>query len=219
MRRAIRRFLIASWCLLTLLLALGIGAMWTRSLSVADWWQCHETSEIANTWRAWDLVGGRSGIYVSKQLFVFERPGHALEYAQNLNRLNGFGHHTSGPQPNPYAGGSVWNRMGFGIVREPLHYDPFSSDRYQYSFEHGHVPYWFLLLVLFGAGSPPLVGLYRRRRQARRARSNRCIACGYDLRASPDRCPECGTVAAGLGANPPVPLPATHPSSPGSACS
>ncbi|HEY7118297.1 MAG TPA: hypothetical protein VH475_17040 [Tepidisphaeraceae bacterium] len=53
------------------------------------------------------------------------------------------------------------------------------------------VPYW-LLLVVFGA--PAVIRLLSRghRRRAARVAAGLCPACGYDLRATPQRCPECG---------------------------
>ena len=38
----------------------------------------------------------------------------------------------------------------------------------------------------------PAVWLWRRRRVRRRLRAGVCPACGYDVRATPGRCPECG---------------------------
>ena len=54
-------------------------------------------------------------------------------------------------------------------------------------------PYWFpiLLTSLF----PSIWFIARRRRRLIRSRRQMglCLKCGYDLRASKDRCPECGT--------------------------
>jgi hypothetical protein len=42
---------------------------------------------------------------------------------------------------------------------------------------------------------PPLLRLFALHRQRGRLRAaGLCPACGYDLRATPERCPECGTV-------------------------
>lgn len=51
------------------------------------------------------------------------------------------------------------------------------------------VPYWFLLVLLL---SPVWVRL---KRALKRRAPGICVCCGYDLRATPDRCPECGAVA------------------------
>lgn len=51
------------------------------------------------------------------------------------------------------------------------------------------VPLWFIVLLL---QIPTLFCLRAWRRERRLIRNNCCPACGYDLRASPDRCPECG---------------------------
>ncbi len=53
------------------------------------------------------------------------------------------------------------------------------------------IPFWILML---GTLTPPLFD-WRHRRIAWKMRQLRqCQTCGYDLRATPDRCPECGTM-------------------------
>jgi hypothetical protein len=49
------------------------------------------------------------------------------------------------------------------------------------------VPYWFIVLLSASA----CVWAWRRKQASRDG--NLCPTCGYDLRASPGRCPECGT--------------------------
>lgn len=51
------------------------------------------------------------------------------------------------------------------------------------------VPYGFLLL---GWGLFPALWLRAGHRAYRRRRLGQCLRCGYDLRESKDRCPECG---------------------------
>lgn len=58
------------------------------------------------------------------------------------------------------------------------------------------VPMWLPALTTALAVIP----LVRRVRREKRRRGGLCLRCGYDLRASPDRCPECGEVPGGAAA-------------------
>lgn len=56
------------------------------------------------------------------------------------------------------------------------------------------VPYWAAVLsTAAAAGAFALAA----RRLRMKGQAGTCAACGYDLRATPDRCPECGAVASG----------------------
>jgi hypothetical protein len=55
------------------------------------------------------------------------------------------------------------------------------------------VPHWLPALL---AAIACWLSLRRWRRQQMRLRENCCAKCGYDLRATPERCPECGTAVA-----------------------
>jgi hypothetical protein len=54
------------------------------------------------------------------------------------------------------------------------------------------VPLW-TVAALFAAAA--IATRLLARRTGRRVADGHCVGCGYDLRATPGRCPECGTVA------------------------
>jgi hypothetical protein len=85
--------------------------------------------------------------------------------------------------------GLVWQRSGvpaWQVLRES-HKPVWAT-----SWENDSIllPFWFL------TSSFAMLSLLCARRDLRqryRAWRQQCLACGYDLRASPGRCPECGT--------------------------
>ncbi len=52
------------------------------------------------------------------------------------------------------------------------------------------IPLWLIELLSASFIALPILSWARARR---RVKSNHCHVCGYDLRATPERCPECGT--------------------------
>jgi len=51
------------------------------------------------------------------------------------------------------------------------------------------VPFWLFAAI---SAIPPLLALRRKLHERRCRKLARCPSCGYDLRATPDTCPECG---------------------------
>jgi hypothetical protein len=75
---------------------------------------------------------------------------------------------------------------------------------YRFSFSYSSASSWAVyatiplwgVVVLFQLA--PTVYLARAWRSRRLRAKGRCVVCGYDLRASPDRCPECGAPRPGV---------------------
>jgi hypothetical protein len=86
---------------------------------------------------------------------------------------------------------SFWNGVGFDV------YDQVTVGRGGAWMDWGIVvPDWLLLLLLAIA---PAASLRRRlalRQSRRRITMGLCVGCGYDLRGTPVRCPECGAAPA-----------------------
>ena len=69
---------------------------------------------------------------------------------------------------------------------------PFRRWTWAYGSRIAVVPHWLPTLAL------ALPAAWLTRRWRRRPAPGLCRACGYDLRATPERCPECGAAAARL---------------------
>ncbi len=80
--------------------------------------------------------------------------------------------------------GNGWRRLGFQHISGRLRD---GSVAHQFS-----LPHYAIAMV---AAFLPAMWVLRQFRSRRRRLGGLCSVCGYDLRASPERCPECGTKA------------------------
>jgi hypothetical protein len=78
------------------------------------------------------------------------------------------------------TGHSWWNKLGFSVS--------LGDDGATPTITFPHWAACAISLVL------PAIWGWKRHRRRTRTKQGCCAACGYDLRATPDRCPECGTV-------------------------
>jgi len=176
-KRFLRKFLNRlSWLLLILVILI-----WLRSRIVADEWILGRNGYASDGTLIRRLVTVRaSGNYlqisfghISSLLFDAVSPGE-----------DGFHHLTHAPANADMSLWVVWSLWGFGYSRIQ---NPMLMARIF------TIPIWSLALVF---AILPAVEVAKRLPRSRRVSSNRCATCGYDMRATPERCPECGIAAA-----------------------
>lgn len=175
MRR--RRFILRTFIWLSMPLFLATVLLWVRSYYIRDSWHVwlNRVDAIHHTGRDWHLTlrssDGEWLVNIAHGKYSFTA----------LKPPPGFGlRHDLRP---PVA---CWSNIGFGVG--PLRVSDIVPgavyDGGQFMF-----PHWILLI-------PGTVIVFRKlawhRRILARLSVGHCPSCGYDLRATPDRCPECG---------------------------
>ena len=150
---------------------------------------------------AWDHVNGavreRRGIVSTRGGVTFHvfypGPPPRVNLAETGVDVTEFGYSELYPDWLPAWrtwGGSF---LGFSATREasitilPPHPGRCLGRQYFWN-----VPHWFILAMTALAPLGVAAAAIRHMRASRRLREGRCTYCGYDLRATVEKCPECG---------------------------
>jgi hypothetical protein len=180
-----------------MLLLAATVVLWVRGQQVADWVRLHRLN-IPNRYHiGYTLCTTRGGIYFSYTPTAFDDPSPSLVYSLRTGldpprrrvwrHDSGFTELThSTPNPQVAGGfGPAWlDRLGFGLelnsTRRP---------GYSHRFDKFEVPYWFLCALFLAGAWPGIRPIRDACVRCLRTRHGRCLKCGYDLRATPGRCP------------------------------
>ena len=170
--------------LLSLLVCVAAPALW-----VGSYMDRHFVSHRGRLY-VWGLrypAGVKAGLVADGLTLEGQRYAKPLRpiLVQEQNGDTGGAPITDDPPRLRLLGASLWFGDAFGPAK-PGRYFP----------EFAMVRFWLLampyrLLVIAGPILPTTAAACALRRTCRR-RQNRCASCGYDLRGSFDRCPECG---------------------------
>jgi hypothetical protein len=170
----VRRRLFKLATVLSLVLLVATVAMWVRSYWISDsfeWVSHYRTRFIA-------ISGGR----------VLLQVNHGPSGNQEFSAVD---HYAYVKKANETAGvGRPWRFGGFWI--ENLSFAPRGSRSAWLPYTDFVVPLYAVILVSLIL---PGVMLRRGARERKRKRVGLCARCGYDLRATPECCPECGAMA------------------------
>ena len=175
MRRRLLNLLTA----LSLLLCVAVVAMWVRSYFRYDVLAIHPGD-------AWLSARGRLGeVWI---LFAADRSRVNTPRGLTTSRITDRTRWTHAA----LVPGNGWRRFGFGYGTQPFPPPAAGAGPVHTVFHVALIPYWALAA---GFGLLPAVWSAHHVLRRRGRPPGHCRACGYDLRATPGRCPECGLAA------------------------
>jgi hypothetical protein len=122
-------------------------------------------------------------VYLGWERISFAKPSTAALIRNTT--MEGF-HHLSMQVP-----GFSYDMLGENFRRWALGKDSASNRALSSTSWRVVIPMWAMTVL---SAILPIIGLARNMQLRRRKRVGLCAKCGYDLRATPDRCPECGTI-------------------------
>jgi hypothetical protein len=190
----VRRRLFNLAAVVSLVLLVSVGVLWPRSYWQIDqvWWHSYVSDNGSVLIRRyWTISSGNGGLWLHVDTHTMGPAAYAAN-APGIRALYPKGKAAqweSSVLTNQFQLSSFHHFLGF--LHAPLSSKtPIASVRTHW----WRVPYWAVALT---AAILPWqwLALRRRWRLSYRRQNHLCLRCGYDLRASPDRCPECGTAA------------------------
>jgi hypothetical protein len=186
--KRVHGILVKGLLVVSVVLLLTTVAMWVRSHWVRDYgfvWVVWPGDEAGRRWVKLDLDSGGGQVEVSWKVWT-DADRRLLQKQSGLGAA-AYHYRAFDDVPRSYARSyppTGWNAIGFKWYSGRTH----SSVCF---------PYWLVMLVSAGGPAAWWLGRRRRRQRVELERAGRCVGCGYDLRATPERCPECGLAQAG----------------------
>jgi hypothetical protein len=175
--------------------ALGVRGLWVQDLTQVSY-QWYPEPHLWNArWFSIRSANDRFEFGVVRNDFDLGHPagivsdGGSPGWVEKFRRENrrglSFDSHSARISPTIHYATVGDRAFGFGVSHE----DHLTKSRHD-EYWTLSLPAWFVMLL---CAILPAIWFGRQRRSARRRHQGLCPTCGYDLRATPDRCPECGT--------------------------